>query len=437
MHHEQRAAETRAGYMKHILQHVLYAVLAGVVLNAPAVGAEPRAEIVAGSTQRSGQLTGGYDPEGFAPMNNTTAWGVDGVDLGANTEHDGKLIFFFGDVPRTRQPQRGRSDYPPHDADLVAFASAADPIAGGIHLTPVLQPNGLFAPFQIRLPDEKAPVPLLTNQTPTGAFSYGGRVYVFVVRELPDHTWVSYLTSSADPTRSAVYDVDFELSRGATARLLQVAPCVVRNEEIAGLPAREGEGLVMIGHAGQGVHLAWMPLQSGRPPDRAEIRYWTGKPNASERWSLPGRADEAARLFSTKHYWTSLSIGRVRETGDWILLYQKACGPKDGDDPEGPIVARIAATPWELAQADELVIFDPQREGAWGRYMHRPGRDDPSRWPPIFPGEPQGFAYGAFLLNGHTIWNADEQTATIWYLMSTFSPYQVQLMRSQIRIERM
>ena len=422
-----------------MLQQVPCAVFVGaivvdVVLQASIVAAPLDAEFVAGSTQRIGQLTGGYDPEGFAPMNDTTAWGVDGVDLGASTEHDGKLFFYFGDVPRTRQPKRERSEYPPHDADLVAFAADAGPIAGGIRLTPVLQQNGLFAPFQIRLRDEEVPLPLLTNQTPTGAFSYDGRVYVFVVRELPDHTWVSYLTSSSDPTRSAVYDVDFVLSRGASAKLLQVAPCVVRNEHVEGLPARECEGLVMIGQAGLGVQLAWMPLQRGRPPDRSQIRYWTGKPNTSERWSLPGREEEAARLFSTKHYWTSLSVGRIPETGDWILLYQKACGPKDGDDPQGPIIARVAAAPWELSEASELVVFDPQREGAWGRYMHWPGRDDPSRWPPVLPGEPQGFAYGAFLLNRQTTWDSSEQTATIWYLMSTFSPYQVQLMRSQIRI---
>ena len=284
---------------------------------------------------------------------------------------------------------------------------------------------------------KKSPHHCSPNQTPTGAFSYDGRVYVFVVRELPDHTWASYLTSSSDPTRSTVYDVEFELSRGASAKFLQVAPRVVRNEQVAGLPSQEGDGLVMIGQAGQGVHLAWMPLEPGRPPDQAQIRYWTGKTVPSERWSPPGGEAEAARLFSTKHYWTSLSLGRIGENGDWILLYQKACGPKDSDDPQGPIVARVATTPWELSQADEIVIFDPQRENAWGRYMHWPGRDDPSRWPPVFPGEPRGFAYGAFLLDRHTTWNARERTATIWYLMSTFSPYQVQLMRSQIRIGQM
>ena len=422
--------------MNRFLHQAVFAVWVEAILLLATTHAKLNAEFVAGSTSRVGQLTGSYDPEGLAAMNHTTPWGVDGVDLGANSEHDGKLFFFFGDVPQTKHPEPELSKYPPHDADLVAFTQDVRPNDNGIRLTPVLQQDGLFAPFQIRLRGEETPIPLLTNQTPTGAFSYDGRVYVFVVRELPNHEWVSYLTSSSDPTRSAVFDVDFELSQGALSKVSKAAPSVVQNAKIAGLLSPEGDGLIMIGHAGQGVHVAWMPLQPGRPPDRTQIRYWMGKSNPSEHWSLPGREADAARLFSTKHYWTSLSVGRVKETGDWILLYQKACGQKDGDDPQGPIVARVAASPWALSEANEVVIFDPGREDAWGKFMHWPGKDDPNRWPPAFPGEPKGFAYGAFLLNPYTNWNAREQTATIWYLMSTFSPYQVQLMRSQIRIVR-
>jgi hypothetical protein len=52
-------------------------------------------------TERLGQLTGSRDPQGRLLINVTTSWGVEGVDLGANTEHDGRLYFFFGDVATT------------------------------------------------------------------------------------------------------------------------------------------------------------------------------------------------------------------------------------------------------------------------------------------------------------------------------------------------
>jgi hypothetical protein len=59
---------------------------------------------VVGSTERIAQMSGDYDPENLTHFNFTGAWGVDGVDLGANTKHDGRTVIFFGDVP----PQHGR-----------------------------------------------------------------------------------------------------------------------------------------------------------------------------------------------------------------------------------------------------------------------------------------------------------------------------------------
>jgi hypothetical protein len=56
------------------------------------------AQWVQGSTKRIAQMTGAYDPEGLTHFNNTGAWGVAGVDLGANTEHDGRTFIFFGGI---------------------------------------------------------------------------------------------------------------------------------------------------------------------------------------------------------------------------------------------------------------------------------------------------------------------------------------------------
>jgi hypothetical protein len=58
-----------------------------------------RIEVV--RTERVGQLSGLRDPEGRRVINPTEDWTVVGVDLGANTEHDGRLVFFFGDVATT------------------------------------------------------------------------------------------------------------------------------------------------------------------------------------------------------------------------------------------------------------------------------------------------------------------------------------------------
>lgn len=67
------------------------------------------------STGRIGQLTGSTSPDppwpdpidaqGWPLLNDTGLWGVNGVDLGANTEHDNsRLNFFFGDVAIDHNP---------------------------------------------------------------------------------------------------------------------------------------------------------------------------------------------------------------------------------------------------------------------------------------------------------------------------------------------
>src|SRR5947207_15558545 len=69
-----------------------------VPLSPQPVAAAPRSSAVVLETTRVAQLTGDLDPEGHPIQNPTSSWGVAGVDLGANTEHDGSLFVFFGDV---------------------------------------------------------------------------------------------------------------------------------------------------------------------------------------------------------------------------------------------------------------------------------------------------------------------------------------------------
>jgi len=91
-----------------------------------------------------------------------------------------------------------------------------------------------------------------------------------------------------------------------------------------------------------------------------------------------------------------------------------------------------------LADAEEIVAFDPCREAAYGRYMHWPdldgllaaGNDRKLYWSSRDP----GWAYGAFIVAPLTRWNPGDRTLTLFYLMSTSRPYQVQLMRSSFHV---
>jgi hypothetical protein len=177
-----------------------------------------------------------------------------------------------------------------------------------------------------------------------------------------------------------------------------------------------------------------MPLRPGYFPNPSELRFYKGndhpQPNdpPEKYWSTVPK--EAKLLFETRYFWSSISMGRIRSTGKWIVLYQKTLPdfenePGFKDEPAGGhpekrhdgIYARIGTTPWDWSP--EVKIFDPDREQAWGDYI----KD-----------EVGGYPYGAALLNAYTNWDATTHIVTIQYLLSTLDPYGVVLLYSQIKI---
>ena len=168
---------------------------------------------------------------------------------------------------------------------------------------------------------------------------------------------------------SGTYRIERRLSTlvDVVAGFWQVAPVVVdaqRHPELAG----NGPGVVLIGHghnASAGtdcIHLAWMPL-AGHSPSTSPIRYFTGTA-----WSADPR--EATALIRLGRRYTSVSLAWMEDAGLWVLLYGTA---HEATAPGGPIVARFSRSLIEWGE--QVVIFDPGREGAWGAYMHRPGAD--------------------------------------------------------------
>ncbi|HEX7166032.1 MAG TPA: hypothetical protein VF230_03530 [Acidimicrobiales bacterium] len=373
----------------------------------------------AAQTRRVAQLTGTDD---FIRAR------VRGVDLGANTSHRGRHFVFFGDVPRLPG-----DDGPPHDADAVVRVAAFSP---NISLE-VIRSGEHFAPFTIQKRDGTTVVPR-TDQTPTGAFSDDAFAYVFfLVHDQPGAGWpdpVIYLTRHADPSAGEPYE---EVFRWADPKVLQVAPKVVDNASVPGLPSTSGRGVVMLGggkidgdfNAGDAVHLAWMPLRRGVKPRVEEIHYHRGDAG----WSAPGDHASATPLWHLPGGYTSLSLTFVGGANRWLALYSRATAFGHTNRPQGAVVARSAPTPagpW----SDEIPVFDPCREGAFGAYMHWPNLDDLDEHDPSKLTGGTGHAYGAFVLEPLTQWNREDGTVTLHYLMSTFRPYQVHHMTSRFRL---
>ena len=89
----------------------------------------PPAPTSIGTSQKVCQLTGDVDWETGQPTaaRTLTNFGLDAVDLGYPVEHDGKLIFLFGDTrPTTHSGGRGpASEVPPDDS--VGFTTRRAP----------------------------------------------------------------------------------------------------------------------------------------------------------------------------------------------------------------------------------------------------------------------------------------------------------------------
>jgi hypothetical protein len=211
-----------------------------------------------------------------------------------------------------------------------------------------------------------------------------------------------------------------------------LATCVVTNQEHApdlpGVPEQEqpAQGLVMLAYDGYRFRLAWMPLWPGRKPRFDTIRYYH---RFKDRWTKEPDLSAGSELFVNMGRepwsWTHVSAMWIKEAQSWIVIYHKGTG-----DPNLPIVARIGQSLgcW----SDELLLFDPKV--AFGKFIHHAPIPDSfdGKIPPFL--DKDGFAYGAFILERYTNWDASRGVLNLYYLMSTFAPYQVHVMHSEIRI---
>ena len=221
----------------------------------------------------------------------------------------------------------------------------------------------------------------------------------------------------------------------------------VKNADHPNLPESQGDGLVLLGGGlgdGDAIHLAWMRLEPGRGPVVSSLRYYTGNPD--QRWTPTennaamalAHEREAKTVIPLAPHYTSISAAWLPRLGQWIVVYSRAYNEPEAEEaekhiPAGPVVARFGANPWTWS--DEVQIFDPCRDLAYGHFMHWSGIDDIHiRVPPSVWGDAPGWAYGAFLLQRFTSWDAGQRELTLAYLMSTSNPYQVQVMRTRLRM---
>jgi hypothetical protein len=363
----------------------------------------PPVQVVPGSVQKISQITGETDFQLKAPATNRTQtrFGLAGTDLGASFEHDGKLVFLFGDT----YPSAGPTPERPIDGDPVAFCTDTNP-DDGLTLDFVTAPDGKYQP--VAVPN----IPMATFAVPNGGFSHGGQMYAFFSSDI-EGTPLGITMGRSVLIRSADGKRWEYVSTVSTDKFVNVSPQIVDAAKTPGLPEKEGKGLLMWAASREyrrsNPYLAYWPLD--KMGDRGAIRYWSG----NGQWS---RHETDARPLFHHPMIGEISVAWCAPLNRWLMLYNV-------EQPRS-VLMRTAEQPWG-PWTDATILFEPK--DGFGKFIHEAGRPDGV-------GDPGreglgGDAYGPYLIP--KFFKEEGNEATIYFVLSTWNPYNVMLMRARLR----
>ena len=338
------------------------------------------------------QLTGDKDSRLHKPTLSQTAGtaGITGTDLGSSFEHKGRLYFLFGDTVG----RKGK------DADD-AFAYSTSRQADKLLLKFPLAPDGKFQP--IIIPN----VPQGYLRVPSYGISIDGKIYIVHTTD-----WYhpknkidprgnmerSVLARSDDDgyTWQYIYDLSAALDHDMTnARFINVSLAMVPAEEFDGRLAYYSSDVVLIW--GSGAYRKSNPALACIPADRIEdksfLRYFNGlDENGRPKWS--DKEAEAKYLFEHPTM-GEFSVAWIEQIKRWVMLYNSG----------GTVCLRTAQNPWgPFSECNTVIDFEFRKKNKWAA------------------------AYGPYIIPRFT--KGNEKLCRIYYTISSWRPYQVQLVTS-------
>ena len=377
----------------------------------PGTAAGPVIRYVVGSTVKVEQLLGEKDKERHQPTlsRTETRYGIRGTDLGNSFEHDGRVYFLFGDTV-------GRLD---HALDTIATTDATDPEQG------------------VRLDFLRAGSDYLTIQPPSismGAFevpvaglSLGRQMYVAVsTNHLEDRsTDRSVLTRFTLPSTFQLLRTISQLPAGHFVKMsLHIEP-----GPIAGMPS--GGPFVLVWGTGtyrqSDAYLSVVPVaqfENGRG-----TMYFAGLDAAgAPTWS--GNESEAKPIVQNGTL-GDLSVTWCKDLGLWLMTYDRRA-------PTRGIAFSYSRTPWG-PWSEPQILFNAANDGI-GRFIHNPNANPPDGLAGPVIGKSQmnpeavrGGAYAPYVVERWTKLKGSD--LSIYYVLSTWNPYVVVLMRSSLKVD--
>jgi hypothetical protein len=375
----------------------------------------PVIRYVLGSTVKLEQLLGEEDKERHQPtLSRTfTRYGLRGTDLGNSFEHEGRVYFLFGDTV-------GRLD---RALDTIATTDATNPeqgvrldflTVGKDYLT--IQPPGIS---------------MGAFETPTGGISLGGQMYV-AVRTNHSEDWSTDRSVLTKFTLPSTFQPLRTISRSPAGHFLTLSFHAEPGPgPIVGLPP--GGPFVMIWGTGQyrksDAYLAIVPVANFETGKGA--RYFSGRDAAGKPiWS---ENESDARPIVQNGTMGDLSVTWCKDLGVWLMTYDSRAPAPRG------ILFSYSRTPWGPWSEPEIV-FNAARDGALGKFIHDPSikPDDGLAGPVIGKGQANpdavhGGAYAPYVVERWTKVRGSE--LDLYYVLSTWNPYVVVLMKSRLQVE--
>jgi len=340
-----------------------------------------------------------------------TRYGLQGTDLGYSFEHQGHVYFLFGDTV-------GRLD---HALDTIATTDATDPergvrldflTVGAEYLT--IQPPGIsMGAFEV----------------PVSGISLNGTMYVAVSTNHSEDrsTDRSVLTKFTGPAKFQPLRTISQLPAGRFVKMSMHA----EPGPIAGMPA--GGPFVIVW--GTGVYRKSDAYLSVVPAAQFEsgtgTRYFAGLDSSgAPAWS---EKESDAKPIVENGTMGDLSVTWCKELGLWLMTYDSRTPATRG------ILFSYSRTPWGPWSAPQ-VIFQPARDHAVGKFIHDPDANpnDGLAGPVIGKGQAnpdavRGGEYAPYVVERFT--KVEGSELNLYYVLSTWNPYVVVLMKSRLLIQ--
>jgi hypothetical protein len=378
---------------------------------------------VPGSTQKINQLLGELDKQTHQPTLSRTEsrYRLQGTDLGYSFEHQGKIYFLFGDTVGAR------------NSALDSMATTADASVDpepGVRLDFLTQSPGLYLTVQ------PPGISMGAFEVPTAGLSLNGQMYVIVDTEHSQdwRTDRAVLTRVSFPITPTGFKPLRTISRRPEGKFIKMS-LHTQPGAISGLP--DGGPFVLTWGTGYYRHseLYLSIVPEAQFEGGQGVLYYAGlDARGAPHWEP---RESAATPILTNGTLGDVSVSWCPELALWLMTYDSRAPAQAG------ILFSYATTPWGPWSAPQ-VLFNAQRDGALGKFIHDPGiRPDDGLAGPVIgkgqkdPSAVHGGAYAPYVIER---WTRIRRTAKgareldLYYVLSTWNPYVVVLMSSHLQI---